>query len=247
MHMSNHFGGVLIFLRYGLRGLYSRAHFCESHDQELAVWSSDSEPINRTWMIEFARSLLNLDQHWHFFRKWKHLSIWSNHVLKFHFDRNVKFPLILTWNFTFIVTWNFTFILARNFIIAAWNFIFLLAFSIVFSCFIFHRYSSPSSSPLYIETWVLKSWIDSEKTDLSTKNSSCLYTHHCHIVTFFYSLNTAGLFEMFWNQCNFFYKSDDLEMTMISSLKRYMSWNLPPFPRARVLRHFPKIGVFGAY
>ena len=87
----------------------------------------------------------------------------------------------------------------------------------------------------------------SEKTDLFTKNSSCLYIHHCHIVTFFYILDIVDLFEMFWNQCNFFYKSDGLEMTMISPLRRYMSWNLPSFPRARVLRHFSEIGIFDAY
>ena len=94
---------------------------------------------------------------------------------------------------------------------------------------------------------MLKSWIDSEKTDLSTKKSSCLYTHHCHIATFSYILDTAGLSEMLWNQCNSPYKSDGLEVAMVSPLRRYMSWNLPPFPRARVPRHFPEIGVFGAY
>ena len=113
---------VLIFLKCELRNLYNRVH-------RLWITWSGASYMRFSWtdqssVNDRARSFLNLDQHWHLFRKWKHPSIWSNHALKFHLDRNVKFSLILAWNFTFIATWNFTFILTRNFIIAAWNFIF---------------------------------------------------------------------------------------------------------------------------
>ena len=59
------------------------------------VQTADHRAQMLVGMIGPSHSLLNLDQHWHLFKKWKNTPFFApNRALKFHLDRSVKFPLI---------------------------------------------------------------------------------------------------------------------------------------------------------